>query len=71
MVFMGRWYKPTSCEQNILASFSEVPWMLGRPMLVLARSTKACESSKTYSERYRTFPIRTMTESGINIHAAN
>ena len=37
IVFMGRWYTPTSCARKILASFSDVPWMYGRPMLVLAR----------------------------------
>ena len=37
IVFMGRWYTPTSCARNILASFSDVPWMYGRPMLVPAR----------------------------------
>ena len=34
---MGRWYTPTSCARKILASFSDVPWMYGRPMLVPAR----------------------------------
>ena len=31
IVFMGRWYTPTSCARKILASFSDVPWMYGRP----------------------------------------
>ena len=33
VLFVGRWNTPTSCARKILASFSEVPWI----MLVLAR----------------------------------